>query len=275
MGLSTNRRAPLSTNKYLHVDFAEDSGILTVRIDRQDNEKNQIDSGMVKALMAVLYPEHIEPRARGLLLLSAKPKVFSTGADVEGELKDLSATEATLFSSAGREVFGLLSKLSCPTVALLAGFALGGGLELALCCDFRIAARNTRLGFPEINLGVIPGWGGTQRLPRLIGRSRALKMILTGDPLNAATALDYGLVDEVVDGYDALLPAGQKFINKLKGKSRGALAMAKRAINEGGEMSLPDGLALESEIFGLAWSTEDRIEGIEAYMNKRKPRWQD
>lgn len=265
----------MSTDKYLRVNFAEDSRILTVWLDRQNNEKNQIDSGMVKALMQVLYPEHIEPRARGLLLISGKPKVFSTGADIEGELKDLSATEATLFSSAGRDVFGLLTRLSCPTVALLAGFTLGGGLELALCCDFRIAAKNTRLGFPEINLGVIPGWGGTQRLPRLIGRSRAMKMILTGDPINSSTALDYGLVDEVVDSFEALLPAGEGFINKLKGKSRGAIAMAKRAVNEGIVMDLPDGLALESEIFGLAWSTEDRVEGIEAYMGKRKPRWLD
>lgn len=265
----------MGIDKYLRVEFDEKSRILNVWIDRQDNEKNQIDSGMVEALWQVLRPEYVKPRARGLLLISGKQKVFSTGADVEGELKDLSATEATLFSSAGRDVFGLLTKLSCPTVALLAGFTLGGGLELALCCDFRIAAKNVRLGLPEINLGVIPGWGGTQRLPRLIGRSRALKMILTGEPVNSTTALDYGLVDEVVEGYAGLLPAGQELLSKLNGKSRGALAMAKRAVYEGGKMNLDDGLALESEIFGLSWSTEDRIEGIDAYMAKRKPRWQD
>lgn len=265
----------MGTDNYLRQEFNEDSGILTIWIDRRNNDKNQIDSGMVESLWGVLRPEYVRPRARGLLLISGKQKVFSTGADIEGELKDLSATEAALFSSAGRDVFALLTKLGCPTVALLAGFTLGGGLELALCCDFRVAAKNVRLGLPEINLGVIPGWGGTQRLPRLIGRSRALKMILTGEPVNSATALDYGLVDEVVDGYDALLPAGQRLLAKLNGKSRGALAMAKRAVYEGGNMTMEDGLALESEIFGLSWGTEDRVEGIEAYMAKRKPRWKD
>ena len=265
----------MSVDNYLKTEFNEELGILTVTIDRLDNDKNQIDSGMVEALMAVLYPEQVKPRARGLFLISGKEKVFSTGADIEGELKDLSPTEAALFSTAGGEVFSMLNKLSCPTVALLAGFTLGGGLELALCCDFRIAAKNIRVGLPEINLGVIPGWGGTQRLPRLIGRSRAMKMILTGDPVNAATAIDYGLVDEVVDSYADLVPAGEKLLKKLNGKSRGAIALAKRAVYEGGNMTLHDGLALESGIFALAWGTEDRVEGLAAYMEKRKPRWQD
>ena len=265
----------MSVDNYLRTEFIEEQGILIVTIDRQDNDKNQIDSGMVKALLEVLYPEQVKPRARGLCLISGKEKVFSAGADIEGELKDLSPTEAALFSAAGGDVFAMLTKLSCPTIALLSGFTLGGGLELALCCDFRIAAKNARLGLPEINLGVIPGWGGTQRLPRLIGRSRALKMILTGDPVNTATAQDFGLVDEVVDGYADLIPAGEKLIKKLNGKSRGAIGLAKRAVYEGGNMALHDGLSLESEIFALAWGTADRVEGVAAYMEKRRPRWQD
>lgn len=265
----------MDVEQYLRTEWSEDGDVLIITLDRQDNDKNQIGSGMVKALQAVLYPEYVEPKARGIILRSARPKVFSTGADVEGELKDLSPSEAALFSMAGRDVFALLGKVSCPTVALLSGFTLGGGLELALCCDFRIAAKNTRLGLPEIKLAVIPGWGGTQRLPRLIGRSRAVMMILTGEMVNSATAREYGLVEQVVDGYDELLPAGLALLSKFSAKSRGAIALAKRAVYEGSNMALYDGLALESEIFALAWSTEDRVEGITAYMEKRKPRFKE
>ncbi len=265
----------MNPDQYLTVQFDEQTSILTLTLDRQDATKNQIGSGTILALREVLYPERIKPRARGLILRSAKEKVFSTGADIEGELKDLNSVEAVLFSSAGGEVFSLLTSLSCPSVALLSGFTLGGGLELALCCDFRIATKSVRMGFPEINLGVLPGWGGTQRLPRLIGQSRALRMILSGDPVNAATGLEYGLVDELVDGFDDLLPAGQRLLGKYTAKSRSAVALARRAVHEGAALPLSAALALEGEIFGLAWGTDDRVEGINAFMEKRKPKWPD
>ncbi|MBN2080674.1 enoyl-CoA hydratase/isomerase family protein [bacterium] len=265
----------MSTSKYLKTVFDTESGILTIALDRQDSEKNSIDSGMIEALHEVLHAERVKPRARGLLLVSAHEKVFSTGADIEGELKDLNSLEASLFTAAGREVFSLLGRLTCPTVALISGFALGGGLELALSCDFRIGVKTARFGLPEINLGVIPGWGGTQRLPRLIGRSRALKMILTGDPINAATALEYGLIDELVESYTDLPAAGEQFLKKILQKSRSALALAKRAVHEGTAMSLEDGLTLESQIFSAAWGTADRVEGINAFIEKRRPDWQE
>ena len=265
----------MSADQYLTAEYDQQTRLLTLTLDRQDATKNQLDSGMILALREVLYPERIKPRARGLILRSAKEKVFSTGADIEGELKDLNSVEAMLFSSAGDEVFSLLTRLSCPTVALLSGFTLGGGLELALCCDFRIATKSVRIGLPEINLGVLPGWGGTQRLPRLIGTSRALRMVLSGDPVNAATALEYGLVDELVEGFDELTPAAERMLRKFTGKSRSAIALARRAVLDGAQLPLSDALALESEIFGLAWGTDDRVEGIDAFIEKRKPRWPD
>jgi enoyl-CoA hydratase/carnithine racemase len=263
----------VNPENYLTTAYDAETQLLVITLDRQDNAKNQIDTGMVRALLDVLYAELINPRARGVLLLSGKEKVFSTGADIEGELKDLNAVEASRFAAAGREVFSLLTKLAAPTVALLNGFVLGGGLELALCCDFRIAVKTARLGLPEINLGVIPGWGGTQRLQRLVGRSRALKMILSGDPVKASLAEEYGLVDELVDDYSELAPAGEKLLRKFCAKSRNAIGLAKRAVVQGGSGSLEDGLRLESELFALAWSTDDRREGISAYLEKRKPVW--
>lgn len=264
----------MSNESYLTIETSGETGILTITIDRHGNSKNQIDTGMLVALREALLPELSQPSCNGIVLCSAREKVFSLGADIDGELKDLGAYQAARFCAAGKEAFELLSRVPCPTIALLSGFTLGGGLELAMCCDFRIAARNARLGLPEINLAIIPGWGGTQRLQRLIGRSRALQMILTGDPINAATALEYGLLNNVVEGFGDLRPAAEKLLRKLAGKSRTAIALAKRAVNDGGNMSLRDGLALESEIFGLAWSTDDRLEGIAAYRDKRKPKWQ-
>ena len=265
----------MSIEQYLAVERNATTGVLTITIDRQDNAKNQINTGLIKALHSVLYPQLIEPDCRGIILRSANPKVFSTGADIDGELKDMDAYQAAHFCAAGRDVFNLLTEVPVPTVALVAGFALGGGLELSLCCDFRIAAANARLGLPEINLAIIPGWGGTQRLQRLIGLSRAKLMIMTGDPVNAATAHDYGIVDEVVEDHDSLVPAAEKLLKKLTAKSRSALALAKRALNTGGTLPLDAALKLEGQIFGLAWSTADRAEGLAAYAEKRKPKWND
>ena len=263
----------LSESEHIQTQFDENTRILTVTLNRRDNSKNQIHRDIVFELEDILKTQLLEPTLHGLILNSAHEKVFSTGADIEGVLSKLSATDATRFSRQGRAVFGFITQLPCPSVAAISGFALGGGLELALCCDFRIAAKNVRLGVPEINLGVLPGWGGTQRLPRLIGRSRALRMILSGDPVNAATALEWGLVDEVVDGYEDLHPAAVKLLGRFNNKSLRALEIARRAVNEGLSLPLPAALDLESELFGLAWSTPDREEGISAFMEKRRPKW--
>ena len=257
----------------IRTELSETSGILTIILDRQDNEKNQINSALVAELESALRPELASPRAKGVILMSAREKVFSTGADVEGQLAQLNSPEVERFSRYGKEVFGLLCSVTCPTVAAISGFALGGGLELALCCDFRIATKGARLGLPEINLGLIPGWGGTQRLPRLIGRPRALRMILSGEPLNAAQALEWGLVDELAESFAELRPAAERLLARYQGKSRGALGLAKRAVIEGGQLPLAEGLELESELFGLAWNSPDRAEGIAALLEKRRPRW--
>jgi enoyl-CoA hydratase len=247
--------------------------VATITLDRQDNEKNQINSPLIEELQQVLVGELVHPKYRGLILRSSREKVFSTGADIEGQLVGIGPLEAARFSHHGREVFGLFGRLPYLTVAAVSGFALGGGVEICLCCDFRIAAKNARLGLPEVNLGLLPGWGGTQRLPRLIGRPRALRMILSGDPVNAATALEWGLVDEVVDGYAELQGAAEKLLARYAGKSARAVAAIKRSIYDGAELPLDAALSHESVIFGLAWSTPDREEGVQALLEKRRPVW--
>ncbi|MCC7476957.1 enoyl-CoA hydratase/isomerase family protein [bacterium] len=258
---------------FLKVERSADGRLLTLTMLSDANERNLLRQGLVAALRQTLEPELSSSRLKGLILMSGREKVFSTGADIDNEFPHLTAGTAVQFSREGRDVFGLLSRLPCPSIACIAGFALGGGLELALCCDFRIAARNARLGLPEINLGLIPGWGGTQRLPRLIGRSRALRMILSGEPVNAATALEYGLVEEVVETHCDLLPAAQKMLSRYSDKSSRIMALAKRAIYGGEDQPLAAGLDHESELFGQAWATPDREEGVEAFYAKRKAQW--
>lgn len=263
----------MDLSPYLELAHDEGSRVLTITLHRRDNERNQINGGLVAALKSVLEPELADSKLRGLILISKHEKVFSTGADIEAEMPGLTPAAAEQFSREGKQVFGLLASLAFPTVACLGGFCLGGGLELALCCDFRLAAKNARLGLPEVNLGLIPGWGGTQRLPRLIGRSRALRMILSGEPVNSQTALDYGLVDEIVESHAELPAAAARLLGRFTDKSPRILEMCKRAVYVGGSMTLADGLDNESRIFGLAWGLPDREEGLAAYNEKRKPKW--
>lgn len=263
----------MSLENYLETGRDEKLPVGIIALKRADNERNQIDAGMLDALAQALEAVRRDPGLRGLVILSAREKVFSTGADIEGAFGDGNAGQALELSRRGAEVFGLLTSLPCVSVACLSGFALGGGLELALCADFRLAAKGARLGLPEVNLGLLPGWGGTQRLPRLIGRSRALRAILSGDMLSSDLAFELGLVNEVVESYGELLPAALKLLAPITQKSRRAVAAIKEAVYGGEDLPLAEALALESRLFSAAWDTPDRAEGIAALRGKRRPVW--
>jgi enoyl-CoA hydratase/carnithine racemase len=257
-----------------HVTATVDEGarLLTLTIRRTDNERNQLNAELLREFGDTLR-DAAGRHYRGVIVTSGYPKVFSTGADIESDLAFLPPDQAVGFAHEGRAVFDLLTTMPCLTVAAIGGFTLGGGLELALACDFRIAAASARLGLPEINLGILPGWGGTQRLPRLIGRQKALRMILSGDPVNAAAALEIGLVDEVVETVDELGPAATRLLGRYSGKSANSVRLIKRAVNEGLGLPLYDAMELESELFGEAWDTPDRVEGMTALRERRKPVW--
>jgi enoyl-CoA hydratase len=214
-----------------------------------------------------------DPEARAVVLTGAGGKAFAAGADIS-EFNDLvSAREATNFGLRGQGVLNHIESLPKPVIAAINGFALGGGCELAMACDIRLAADTARLGQPEINLGIIPGYGGTQRLARLVGRGAAKLLCMSGDPLDAAEALRIGLVDRVVPATD-LLDEAKQLARRLAGKAPVALASIKQAINVGLEGSLAEGLAYEAAQFGLVFDTEDRVEGVTAFQEKRKPVWQ-
>ncbi|MDH5538456.1 MAG: enoyl-CoA hydratase-related protein [Rhizobacter sp.] len=210
--------------------------------------------------------------ARALLITGAGEKAFCAGADV-GELANRPLLETRRGAELGQSTFAKLDRLPIPSLAIVNGYAFGGGLELALACTFRIATPNARLGLPEIKLGLIPGYGGTQRLPRVVGEARALEMILGGNPIDAPTALAWGLVSRVVEG-DALAQ-GVAFARQFSGHSLPVLAFARQAVTRALTTSVVEGLKIEADLSTLAYQTEDAAEGMAAFMAKRKPVFKD
>jgi enoyl-CoA hydratase len=232
---------------------------------------NALDAALLRDLGAAV-DQVAASDARALLVTGAGESAFCAGADVKELIgRSLAATrEGAAF---GQAIFAKLETLPIPSIALINGYAFGGGLELALACTFRLAAPTARLGLPEIKLGLIPGYGGTQRLPRLIGEPRALDMILTGRAVMADEAERFGLVNRVVDG--DLLEAGKSFAREMTGYSLPALRFAREAVHRGLATSLREGLEIEADLNTLAFQTADAIEGMSAFLQKRKPKFRD
>jgi len=214
----------------------------------------------------------VDGDARALLVTGAGDRAFSAGADIK-ELMGRSLVEQRAGAMLGQSVLAKLDHLSIPSIALINGYAFGGGLELALACTFRLAAPGARLGFPEIKLGLIPGYGGTQRLPRLVGEARATELILTGRTIDADEAERIGLVNRVVAG--DMIEAGQAFAREMTEYSLPVLGLARDAIRRAHDLPLHDGLKIEADLSTLAFQTEDAVEGMTAFIEKRKPVFKD
>lgn len=210
--------------------------------------------------------------ARALLVTGAGDKAFCAGADIK-EFQGRGLIERKRGAELGQLTFAKLDRLSIASVAIINGYAFGGGLELALACTFRLATRTAKMGLPEIKLGVIPGYGGTQRLPRLIGEGRALEMIMTGRTIGAEEAERIGLVNRLVDG-DAMA-AGTVFAREFTGYSLPVLGMAREAVMRAGDLPISEGLKVEADLNTLAFSTEDAVEGAAAFVAKRKAEFKD
>jgi len=210
--------------------------------------------------------------ARALLVTGAGDRAFCAGADIN-ELMGRSLRQQREGAAFGQAVLARLDALPIPSIALINGYAFGGGLELALACTFRLAVRTARLGLPEIKLGLIPGYGGTQRLPRLIGEARALEMILTGRAVEADEAARIGLVNRIVEG--DLVEAGRSFAREMTGYSLPAMTLARDAVHRGLAFPLKEGLEIEADLNTLAFQTADAVEGMMAFLEKRKPVFRD
>lgn len=238
--------------------------VVTVNRPKKLNALNRATIGELGACFEQLASD---PEVRAVVLTGAGEKAFVAGADIE-ELAAQSPAEGKEYALAGQAVLNRIENLGKPVIAAVNGYALGGGCELAMACTLRIAAENARLGQPEVKLGLIPGYGGTQRLPRLVGPGRALQLLLTGEQITAQQALAIGLVNEVVAPAE-LLPRAEAIARAILANAPVAVRYVLEAVNRGLHMTLPDGLFLEAALFGMSCSTEDMKEGTRAFLEKR------
>ncbi len=223
-------------------------------------------------MLAEHLDEVAKSDARALIITGAGTKAFCAGADIK-ELQGRSLMAQKQGGEFGQATFAKLDTLPMPSIAVINGYAFGGGMELALACTFRLATRNAKMGTPEIKLGLIPGYGGTQRLSRVIGEARALEMVMTGRTVDAEEALRIGLVNRLVDG-DAIA-AGVAFAREFSGYSLPALSFARDAVKRASETPLHEGLKIETDLATLAFQTKDAAEGMAAFAEKRKPKFED
>ena len=228
---------------------------------------NALNEGTLRELTMAVRDLRRTDTARCLVITGAGEKAFCAGADIAA-MVEMSAVEARRFSRMGHRTMAALEDLPIPVIAAVNGFALGGGLELALACDFIIASANARFGQPEINLGILPGFGGTQRLPRRVGIGRARELIYSGDLIDAQEALRIGLANRVV-ALEELAGEVEKRAAALAAKAPVALEQAKSAIQAGADADLRTACAYESESFGLTFASADRLEGMRAFLDKR------
>jgi enoyl-CoA hydratase len=253
-------------------DLIFDKGaIATITVNRP-KALNALNRAVVEDLARALREVRHDSDVRVLIFTGAGDRAFVAGADIAA-MAQMTATEGLEFSRLGHRVLQTIEDLPIPVIAAVNGFALGGGLELAMACDLIIASEKARFGQPEINLALIPGFGGTQRLPHRIGHARARELIMTGDMFDAPTALSWGLVNKVV-APEHLLAETRTLAEKLASKSAVALRQAKAALRASFTMNEDAGLRFEQSAFGLLFASADRLEGTRAFVEKREPKWQ-
>ena len=250
------------------ISTSQQGGILRITVNRPD-KLNALNGETLDALFGAFDDAAKDPATRVLVLTGAGPKAFVAGADI-AEMADLRPTQGRDFSLRGQRLMRRIETMPKPVIAMVNGFALGGGLELAMACHLRIAADTAKLGQPEINLGLIPGFGGTQRLLRLAGRAATLELCLLGAPVDAARALQLGIVNRVVAAAD-LEAETLKVAEQLAQAAPLALRGTLDAVNVGGECAIEEGLQYETAQFGLMFSTDDMREGTRAFLERRKP----
>lgn len=246
-----------------------EDGVRIVTVDRPE-KRNALNARVRDELSAAVEEADADPDVRVLVFTGAGEQAFVAGADVT-EFADRTPLEQRR-AMASPTLFDTVWEASLPTIAMINGWCLGGGCELALACDLRVGADTATLGQPEVRLGIIPGGGATQRLPRLVGYGKALQLVLSGETLDGVSAYEIGLLDEVVPAAE-LRERTLEIARAMADKSPVTLALAKRALRAALELPLTAGLQQERDLFALAFATEDKAEGVQAFLEKRKPEW--
>jgi len=251
------------------VDSAE--GIATIAINRPD-KLNALNAATIDELDTAFRSVAADAGVRAVIVTGTGPKAFVAGADI-GELARMGPIDGIAVSRKGQDAFRFLETMRKPVVAAVNGFALGGGLELALACHLRTASSRAKFGLPEVKLGIIPGYGGTLRLPRIVGRGRALELILTGEMIDAQEAWRIGLVNRVSEP-EALMDETRSLVGRIIANGPIALALALESVDHGENVSPEGALRLESDLFGLLAGTSDMREGMQAFLEKRGARFE-
>ena len=246
-------------------------GLAFLTINRPD-KLNALNDQVVGELHQAALALKSDPAVRGVILTGAGPKAFIAGADI-GDLARQGVMDGRQRALSGQATLRAFETMGKPVLAAVNGFALGGGCELAMACHIRIASENARFGQPEVNLGITPGYGGTQRLPRLVGKGNALYLLLTGEHVPAAEALRMGLVSKVVP-QDQLMAEAEKLMRTIVSKGPVAVALTMEAVDRGFETSLEEGLRIEADAFGVVASTGDMKEGLSAFLEKRPAKFE-
>jgi enoyl-CoA hydratase len=254
-------------SSYETINLERNGAVATLTINRPD-KLNALSSDVHREGVAVLDELRNDDSVRVLIITGAGEKAFIAGADISEFEGKTPVTQRSVFAE--RTLFNTIDSFPKPVIAMVNGFCLGGGNELALACDLRVCSPNAKFSQPEINLGIMPGGGGTQRLTRLIGEGRSMEMMLTGDMIDAETAHKFGLVNHVFPSED-LATETMKLAEKIAQKAPVALQMCKEAVKFASRSNLDEGLRREIDLFAICFSTEDKTEGVSAFLEKRKP----
>jgi enoyl-CoA hydratase len=245
--------------------------VLIVTINRPD-KLNALSIRTLKELKTVIQYFYDTPSIKGVILTGAGPKAFVAGADI-AEFQEMNEVNSRKFAENGQEIFAMLENSPKPVIAAVNGFALGGGCELAMACHMRVAVETARFGQPEVNLGIIPGYGGTQRLTQLVGKSKAIEWMMTADMISAEEAYRYGLVNHLVPTQEALLPKAEEILSKILSKAPVAIEMIIECVNAVYNKD-ENGYQTEANAFSICCKTEDFKEGTKAFLEKRPANFQ-
>ena len=252
--------------------FYEKKGAIAYVTLNRPKVLNALNKSVIAELRTVFEDSRDDSAVRGIILTGAGDKAFAAGADINEVLND-TPIEAEEKTRLGQAVTNLIENLGKPVIAAVNGFALGGGCELSMACTIRLAAESAKFGLPEVKLGIMPGYGGTQRLSRLVGKGLALQLILSGGMISAQEAYRIGLVNEVVPSAE-LIGRAEAILNQIGANAPQSIKFALEAVNKGLETSLAEGLLIEASLFGILAATEDKKEGTSAFLAKRAPRFQ-
>ncbi|WP_126426312.1 enoyl-CoA hydratase/isomerase family protein [Brevibacillus marinus] len=255
---------------FQYIKFAKGAGTATITIDRPET-RNAINEAVLEELEQVFALVEADEHIRVVIVTGGGEKAFVAGGDIAA-MQRMSVLEGEKFVYQGQRVLSRIENCSKVVIAAINGYALGGGMELALACDIRIASEKAVLGLPETCIGLYPGWGGTQRLVRLVGKGVAKELVFTGERLSAQEAKELGIVNKVVR-HEELIEQCEQLAAKILANSPIAVMQAKKAINQGSEISLDQALVLEAEAWLVNFSTADRVEGLRAFLEKRKPQY--